>query len=63
MCNLADGIEEKAIERTVERVTNNMNENFVMNMYTEGYTFKQISKVTKLSVDNIEIIIENKKAL
>jgi hypothetical protein len=58
MCNLGEGL----VERTVERVTNNMNENFVMNMYAEGYTFKQISKVTKLSVDNIEIIIDRNKA-
>ena len=56
MCNLADGIEERAIER----VTNNMNENFVMNMYKKGYTYDEIADVIELSVNDIKIIIEKK---
>ena len=71
MCNLADGIEERAIERVtkeaekekiiaVKEATKTATENFIMNMYGAGYAYKQISDVTKLSVDEIKSIIDKK---
>ena len=82
MCNLADGIEERAIERTVERVTKeaekekrkavreatkkaNMKNNVkvVINMYKKGYTYDEIADVIELSINDIKVIIENKKTL
>ena len=64
MCNLAEGIEERAIERTTKEVTREvtkeMNENFVMSMYELGYTYVQISDVTKLDVNDIKTIVNKK---
>ena len=72
MINLAEGIEERAIERTTKvvtekvtkevtrEVTKEMNENFVMSMYELGYTYVQISDVTKLDVNDIKTIIDAK---
>ena len=57
MCNLGEGL----VERTVERVTNNMNENFVMNMYKKGYTYDEIADVIELNVNDIKVIIERTK--
>ena len=50
MCNLSDGIEERATERTKET--------FIMNMYKKGYSLEQIADVTEIDVDAIETIIE-----
>ena len=76
MCNLGEGIEERAIERTTKEVTEKvtkevtmevtkevtkeMNENFVMSMYELGYTYVQISEVTKLDINDVKKIIDNK---
>lgn len=66
MCNLGEGIEEMAIERTTKEVTKkvtkevteDMTNKFVMNMYEANYTYNQISEVTKLSVEDVKMIIE-----
>ena len=58
MCNLGEGIEEMAIERTTKEVTEDITNKFVMNMYEANYTYNQISEVTKLSVEDVKMIIE-----
>ncbi len=88
MCNLGEGIEERAIERTTkavtekvtkevtekvtkevtmevtkevtQEVTKEMNEKFVMNMYELGYTYVQISDVTKLDINDVKDIVNKK---
>ena len=50
MCNLSDGIEERATERTKETIA--------LNMYKKGYSLEQIADVTEIDVDAIETIIE-----
>ena len=50
MCNLSDGIEERATERTKETI--------VLNMYKKGYSLEQIAEVTDIDVEAIETIIK-----
>ncbi len=56
MINLAEGIEERAIERTTKEVT----EGIVINMYGKAYTLEQISEVTKLDINDVKKIIDNR---
>lgn len=53
MCNLSTGIEEKGIEKGIEK--------FILNMYKKGYTLDQIADVAEISVDKVEAIINKKK--
>ena len=60
MINLSEGIEERAMERAEKEkieAVRETKESFVMNMYELGYTYAQISDVTKLSVDDVKAII------
>ena len=50
MCNLSDGIEERATERTKETIA--------LNMYKKGYSLEQIAEVTDIDVEAIETIIK-----
>lgn len=50
MCNLSDGIEERAEERTEEKI--------ILNMYENDFSLEQISLATKKSIEEIEKIIE-----
>lgn len=54
MSNLGEGVEERAIERTREKVT--------LNMHKKGYTLDQIADVNETSVDVIKAIIDKKKS-
>ena len=49
MCNLSQGIEDKAIAK------------IVMNMYKKGYTLDQIADVAETGVDEVEAIIKKKE--
>ena len=56
MCNLGQGIEDRAKERTLI--------DFVMNMYKNKFSLEQISMATDKSVEEIKMIIEkNDKVL
>lgn len=57
MCNLSQGIEDRAIERATEKTS----EKFILNMYKKGYTFNQIADVAETSVDEVEAIIKKKE--
>ena len=60
MINLSEGIEERAMERAEKEkieAVRETKESFVMNMYELGYTYDQISDVTKLDVDDVKAII------
>ena len=72
MCNLAEGIEERAIERTqkeerkkareaVENATKNATKStinsIIANMYKQGYTLIQIANVVGSSKDDVESVI------
>ena len=53
MCNLSTGIEERATEKT--------NEKIILNMYKKGYTLDQIADVVEKNVDVVEAIIKKKE--
>lgn len=56
MCNLSQGIVDRAIERTLIDI--------VMNMYKNNFSLEQISVATDKSVEEIKKIIEkNDKVL
>ena len=56
MCNLSQGIVDRAIERTLIDI--------VMNMYKNNFSLEQISIATDKSVEEIKKIIEkNDKVL
>lgn len=61
MCNLGEGIEERAIRETTERVTKEvtkeMTEQFILNMYKKGYSLEQISDIMNKSTTEIEEIV------
>ena len=59
MCNLSEGVEEKA----TERATRKANERVIMNMYKNGYTNAQIAKIVELGVSEIEAIIKEKEPI
>ncbi len=51
MCNLSTGIEEKATEKTTEKI--------ILNMYESKFSLEQISMATKKSKSEIEKIIKD----
>ena len=53
MCNLSQGIEERATEKTSEK--------FILNMYKKGYTLDQIADVAETGVDEVKAIIKKKE--
>ena len=59
MCNLGEGIEERATERTTKYVT----EQFILNMYENHFTLEQISLATKMNIDEVKAIIEKEMAM
>ena len=54
MCNLSEGIEEKALEKGKAEGK----AEFILNMYKEGFSLEQIARVAKLGVEEIETIIK-----
>ena len=50
MCNLGEGVEEKATKRTTEK--------FIMGMYKQGCSLDLIAKVAGISIDEVKDIIK-----
>ena len=57
MCNLGQGIEDRATERATEKT----NEKFIWNMYKKGYTLDEIAEIAETSVDEVEKVIKKKE--
>ncbi len=55
MCNLSDGIEERAAARATEKI--------ILKMYNRGYPLEQIAEVTDVSEEDIERIVRKKDLL
>ena len=58
MCNLSDGIEERAAEKATKIATRKAKEEVILNMYENGFSMEQISLATKKCIDEIEQIID-----
>lgn len=57
MCNLSEGVEEKA----TERATRKTNERVIMNMHKKGYTTAQIAEIVEMSKSEVEAVIKGCK--
>lgn len=55
MCNLSEGIEERA--------TKQLNEKVIMNMHKKGYTAAQIAEIVEVSVQEVEAVIKGKQSV
>ncbi len=53
MCNLSQGLVDRAEERMLI--------DFVMNMYKNKFSLEQISLATKKSVDEVKKLLKNKR--
>ncbi len=51
MCNLSEGIEERAAKR------------IMLSMYEKGYTLDQIADVTGISATEVSAIVEKKEPI
>ena len=62
MCNLGEGIEERAIKETTERVTREvteeMTEQFIRSMYDKGCSIELIADVAKKSIAEVKAVID-----
>lgn len=63
MCNLGEGIEERATERATERTRKYVTEQFVLNMYENHFTLEQIALATKMNIDDVKAIIKKEIAM
>lgn len=61
MCNLSDGIEEKAAEKATEKTTREINEKVIKNMHKNGYTAAQIAEIVEVSESEVEAVIKECK--
>ena len=61
MCNLSDGIEERAAEKATKRATEETSEKFILNMYRRGYTLKQIAEIAETSAEAVGAVIDEKE--
>ena len=67
MCNLSQGIEERATKRATElatkRATELVTEKVVINMHKKGYTSEQIAEIAEISIEKVEAIIMKKETV
>ena len=69
MCNLSDGIEERAEKRGelrgelrgAKRATEETSEKFILNMYRKGYTLEQIAEIAETSAEAVGAVIDEKE--
>ena len=63
MCNLSEGIEEKAAEKATEKTTREINEKVINNMHKKGYTTAQIAEIVEVSESEVEAVIRESKTV
>ena len=54
MCNLSEGIEERAAEKTLRET----NKKVITNMHRKGYTLEQIAQIVEIKPEEVGKIIE-----
>lgn len=62
MCNLGQGIEEKAIERGIAKGKTIAKMNIILNMYNNNFTIEQIALATQYNVDKVKEIIAEQQS-
>lgn len=63
MCNLAEGIEERATKNATEKATKATSEKFIISMYKQGCSLSLIANVAGMSTDEVEAVIKKKPAM
>ena len=58
MCNLSEGIEEKALEKGRAEGRAEEKAEFILNMHREGFSFEQIARVARMEAEEIETLIK-----
>ena len=58
MCNLSEGIEERAAEKAAEKTLRETNKKVITNMYRKGYTLEQIAEIVEIKPEEVGKIIE-----
>ena len=61
MCNLGEGIEERATKKGIEKGIEKAKTDFILSMNEEGYSLEQIAKVAKIDKGLIQKIIEENR--
>lgn len=62
MCNLGQGIEERAIERGIAKGKTIAKMNIILNMYNNNFTIEQIALATQYNVDKVKEIIAEQQS-
>ncbi|RGY00368.1 hypothetical protein DXA57_10110 [Blautia sp. OF03-15BH] len=58
MCNLSEGIEEKALEKGRAEGREEEKAEFILNMHREGFSLEQIARVARMEIEEIKTIIK-----
>ena len=58
MCNLSEGIEERAAKEATEKATKETEEKFIQKMHKKGYTLEQIAEIVEMSSKEVEEVIK-----
>ena len=58
MCNLSEGIEEKALEKGRTEGREEEKAEFILNMHREGFSLEQIARVARMEIEEIKTIIK-----
>ena len=58
MCNLSEGIEEKALEKGRTEGREEEKAEFILNMHREGFSLEQIALVARMEIEEIKTIIK-----
>jgi hypothetical protein len=63
MCNLSEGVAERAAEREAKRVTASLNKKYIINMYKKGSSLEYIADVVELTVNEVKAIIDEENSI
>ncbi len=58
MCNLSEGIEEKALEKGRTEGREEEKAEFILNMHREGFSLEQIARVARMEIEEIKTIVK-----
>lgn len=61
MCNLGQGIEDRAIEKGIAKGETIAKMNIILNMYNNNFTIEQIALATQYNVDEVKEIISKNR--
>ena len=62
MCNLGQGIEDRAIEKGIAKGETIAKINIILNMYNNNFTIEQIALATQYNVDEVKEIIAEQQS-